>query len=107
MLKTLCCLTPFLLIDKQDAEIETRRGQVRHQLEGAAECLLRRFGITCARMCHAADFMKSSHTWKLRDQTFRLGNDITEMLLIHAANIIRDYCLIELHCLGRKMNFEK
>ena len=26
MLKTLCCLTPFLLIDKQDAEIETRRG---------------------------------------------------------------------------------
>ncbi|MEC7982418.1 MAG: hypothetical protein VX200_03645, partial [Pseudomonadota bacterium] len=62
-----------------------------------AECLLRRFGITCARMCHAADFMKSSQTWKPRDQTFRFGNDVSKTPLFHPTHQIRDNCLIELH----------
>ena len=41
--------------------------------------------------------MKSSHTWKLRDQTFRFGNDVSETPLFHPTHQIRDNCLIELH----------
>ena len=84
-LQTVCCLTPFLLPNKEGTEIEARRRQLWHQLYGAAKRLLRSVEITCSRICHPADSMQPRHVGKLGDQTLCLGNDLLETPLFQLA----------------------